>query len=331
MTTNKERMRVDQVTKESSRETRLTDRDHASRKSRNFGFKEIKIIEGNIGYLNLEYFDETRYAEETALAAMSFLMNAEALIIDLRENKGGSFTMMELLLSYLINNQEITQIHDLYKNATNKTAQVRRLPFIPGKEMEKIPLYILTGKQTSSTAAALSDYLQNRKRAIIIGEPSTGAARRMNENGITDPDITDDWRSTGIQPDVCIQAKQALLKTQQLIFEKFLEQEKENAYYNWQLIDLKTQLICFQEDMKLLKSYVGNYDQNMIFLEEGKLYFQSERIPKTQVHALQPDILFLSGNSNLRIKMIREKNIITGLMLLQPWEYSPLFKKKKVN
>src|SRR5687767_8573684 len=56
----------------------------------NFGFKEIKLLSGNIGYLDLRGFTDAQYGSETAVAAMNFLSNASALIIDLRFNGGGS-------------------------------------------------------------------------------------------------------------------------------------------------------------------------------------------------------------------------------------------------
>ena len=56
----------------------------------NYGFKEVRILDGNIGYLKLDQFSHvSEEAGATAMAAMNLLSNAEALIIDLRENGGG--------------------------------------------------------------------------------------------------------------------------------------------------------------------------------------------------------------------------------------------------
>ena len=46
-------------------------------------------MEGNIGYLDLRSFRSTDYAASTALGALSFLSNSDAIVIDLRENYGG--------------------------------------------------------------------------------------------------------------------------------------------------------------------------------------------------------------------------------------------------
>ena len=70
-------------------------------KAGNYGFREVKIMTGNIGYLDLRGFVDTRFGGETANAAMNFLSNADALIIDLRQNGGGSPSMIQLITSYL--------------------------------------------------------------------------------------------------------------------------------------------------------------------------------------------------------------------------------------
>ncbi|MCF6320054.1 MAG: S41 family peptidase, partial [Proteobacteria bacterium] len=67
----------------------------------NFGFETVEILEGNIGYLKLNSFYDTKYASETAVAAMNFLSNADSIIIDLRQNGGGSWKMIQLISSYL--------------------------------------------------------------------------------------------------------------------------------------------------------------------------------------------------------------------------------------
>ena len=53
----------------------------------NFGFQKVEILDGNVGYLKLNYFASIE-GVETVIAAMGFLSNADAIIIDLRENGG---------------------------------------------------------------------------------------------------------------------------------------------------------------------------------------------------------------------------------------------------
>ena len=46
----------------------------------NYGFKEVKILEGNIGYINLTGFYDTQYGGDTAVAAMNVVANTDAII-----------------------------------------------------------------------------------------------------------------------------------------------------------------------------------------------------------------------------------------------------------
>ena len=56
----------------------------------NAGVQRIEILAGNIGYLNLTSFWRDEEAHDTITHAMRLLQRAEALIIDLRDNRGGS-------------------------------------------------------------------------------------------------------------------------------------------------------------------------------------------------------------------------------------------------
>jgi hypothetical protein len=56
----------------------------------NKGFSKLEWIEGNIGYLDIRRFYYISDIKDMVAAAMNFLSNANAIIIDLRENGGGS-------------------------------------------------------------------------------------------------------------------------------------------------------------------------------------------------------------------------------------------------
>ena len=59
----------------------------------NFGFKELKILEGNVGYLDLRTFYSVKYTGPTAVAAMDFFSNCNGLIVDLKNrNTSGRST-----------------------------------------------------------------------------------------------------------------------------------------------------------------------------------------------------------------------------------------------
>ncbi len=66
------------------------ERELAEQRRDNFQFKKLEILPGNVGYLKLNAFVDASLSGPTATAALNFLAHTEALIIDLRENGGGS-------------------------------------------------------------------------------------------------------------------------------------------------------------------------------------------------------------------------------------------------
>src|SRR5690606_3756012 len=80
--------------------------------SRNCGFESVEQSPDGIGYLKFNTFGSAEVCAPTAIAAMNFLANAKALIVDLRQNGGGSADMVPLLSSYLF--AEPTHLNDLW-------------------------------------------------------------------------------------------------------------------------------------------------------------------------------------------------------------------------
>lgn len=46
----------------------------------NYGFKTVKILPGNIGYIDFRMFAPSEYSKDTVAAAMRFISNSDALI-----------------------------------------------------------------------------------------------------------------------------------------------------------------------------------------------------------------------------------------------------------
>jgi len=193
-----------------------------SLESDNYGFKEIKILENNIGYLNLTSFSDIRYAANTAVAAMNFLSNSNALIIDLRRNGGGSPAMVQLLSSYLFDETPV-HLNSFYSRLSNSTSQSWTLPYVSGKRNPNIPVYILTSNYTFSAAEEFSYNLKHLNRAIVVGETTGGGAnpggffnvankfRVFIPTGRSINPITNkNWEAIGVKADIDVKAENAL-------------------------------------------------------------------------------------------------------------------------
>jgi len=202
----------------------------------NFGFEKIERLPGNIGYLDLRGFNPAEFAAETGTAAMNFLANTDALIIDLRRNGGGDPAMVAFLSSYLFDSEPV-HLNDLYWREGDSTHQWWTLPHVPGKRFgDKKEVYVLTSKRTFSAAEEFTYNLKNLKRATIIGETTGGGAHpggpaRINEHfsiwvprgRAINPYSKTNWEGTGVKPDVEAPAEQALKVAQVAALNKVIE------------------------------------------------------------------------------------------------------------
>lgn len=188
----------------------------------NYGFDKVERLPGNIGYLEFRAFFSPKYAAEVGIAAMNFLANAYALIIDLRRNSGGNPEMVALMCSYLFD-EKMEHLNSLYWRDGDKTQQFWTLPYVPGKRFgSQKPVYVLTSSETFSGAEEFTYNLKNLKRATIVGETTGGGAHpgdayRLNThfesfipNGrAINPISGTNWEGSGIEPDIAVPRDEA--------------------------------------------------------------------------------------------------------------------------
>ncbi|MCJ8273018.1 MAG: S41 family peptidase [Psychrosphaera sp.] len=292
----------------------------------NFGFQQVKMLPGNLGYLDLRQFISTQYASETAAAAMNFLSNSDALIIDLRKNGGGEPNMIQFLTSYLYDVEPV-HISGFYWRPTDIYTENYTLPYVPGKRRPDIDVYILTSKRTFSAAEEFSYNLKHLKRATVIGEVTGGGAHPGDAEAVNDrfliwiptgrstnPITKTNWESVGVQPDVKVAAIDALAIAQKLALEKLAKKDGADLqYYQWALTAVKAQLSPVNLSTKTLKSYIGKYGPLKISLDHGQLFSQYKDRPKQELTALDKTLFGLRHVDYIRLAFIVENNQIVGL------------------
>jgi len=193
----------------------------------NFGFYKVERLAGNVGYLDLRYFSGNKKAQSAAIAAMQFLQNTDALIIDMRNNRGGNPKMVEFICSYFF--AANTHLNSLYWRVPNITEEYRSLVTIEGNRRLDVPVYILTSNKTFSGAEELSYNFKTQQRATLVGEVTGGAANPGGEVRINalfgmfmptgtaiNPITKTNWEGVGVIPDVKTSAEQAFDKAYQL-------------------------------------------------------------------------------------------------------------------
>ncbi|NHN26132.1 tetratricopeptide repeat protein [Flavobacterium jejuense] len=243
----------------------------------NYGFTEVKVLHGNIGYLNLRMFADIDYAKEAATAAMNFLYNTNAIIIDLRKNSGGVPSMMQLLSSYFTEAAPIL-LSNFYERKTNETTQLVAFESVDGKRMKNKPLYILTSKNTFSAAEAFTYTLKHLDKAVVVGEVTKGGANRtktinLNRNfSISVPYIKaihpvtlSNWEGKGVQPDIETNENEAFVVAYIDAINKTVTRKRNHVlntigYEFLQKKSIDEAIIVFKENAKLFPEEVNSWD-----------------------------------------------------------------------
>jgi len=190
-----------------------------------FGFHKIDRLPGNIAHLMIIFLPPVNFAaaHQGIGELMSQVADADALILDLRENGGGDSDTVLFIASYFFDGKPV-HLNDIYERETNKTTPGWTPAKVPGKRFGgKKPVFVLTSKRTFSGGEDLAYSLQMTKRATVIGEATGGGAHPVKLVSLDDqfaitmpyaesisPITHSNWEGTGVVPDVATTADAAL-------------------------------------------------------------------------------------------------------------------------
>jgi hypothetical protein len=187
----------------------------------NGGFAQVDRLKGNIGYIKLLNFPIPAIFSAAADSAMADIAGTGALIIDMRDNGGGSAESDSYFGSFFFDPKKPVQLNSIVHRtpSTNEftTKEYWTIP-VASPYLNK-PVYILTSRRTFSGGEAFVYDLKARKRAVIYGETTGGGA---NPGGGTmlnarfgifiptgraeNPVTGTNWEGTGVAPDVAVVA-----------------------------------------------------------------------------------------------------------------------------
>jgi hypothetical protein len=187
----------------------------------NCGFEKAEHLRPNIGYLKFNFFGDAEVCAPTASAALNFLADSDALILDLRDNNGGRGEMVAFIASYLFAGR--THLSDNFRRMDKVTTESWTLPYVPGRKFTDKPVFVLISSRTFSAGEGFAYVLKDLKRATLIGETTVGGSGTIEFKPIDDhftlvvptgrvisPVTKTDWAGTGVEPDVKVEAFQAL-------------------------------------------------------------------------------------------------------------------------
>lgn len=189
----------------------------------NCTFEKVEVLPHNIGYLKFNSFPDPSVCRQTVKAAMATLNHVDAIIYDLRDNRGGEPAMVMFMAAYLFDHPEY-----MYNPRENTSRKSWTQP-VPGNKLTDKPAYVLTSRRTFSGAEQFCFNLKMLKRATLVGETTGGGAHagvfhRIDDHfgiGILEvqainPFSNADWEGRGVEPDVKTTAERVLGITQKL-------------------------------------------------------------------------------------------------------------------
>ncbi len=285
--------------------------------SSNFGIRQVQVLPGNVGYLDMRYFADFEFdapqppARRAIEAALQLLAHVDALVIDLRDNGGGSPAMVGYLASAFV--EPGSDIYNTFHSraGTESEAPAQSYP----APRTRLPLYILTSGRTGSAAEAFAYTLKNAKRATVVGEATGGAANpgrpyRLGDgfsvfvsNGTPVSPVTGgNWEGTGVLPDVETASAGALDKALQLALSALVEQGKGDAA-RWSLEALVSENAPVSP--ATLVELAGDYGAVRLERVADALQLRQDRRPPLHLRPLSADLFFVDGEPTRRVRIAR--------------------------
>ena len=220
----------------------------------NAGFVEVKVLPGNVGYLDLRGFAGLENGQAHADAAMQIISRADAIIIDLSQNGGGSPRMVQYLCSYFFDDHR--HLNSLYWREGDVTEEFWTLDTVGGEKLPNIPLFVLTGNRTFSGAEEFSYNMQTQQRATLVGQTTGGGAnpggtRPLNQNlsvfipsgKAINPITQTNWEGVGVVPEVKTTPETTFDTAYELAMEAAKTyRNQQNEAFSQLLTDLRQQL-----------------------------------------------------------------------------------------
>ena len=255
----------------------------------NFGIQKLEYLEGNIGYIKIDAFAPVILAGNTVMASMQFLSESDGIIFDLRECRGGDPFCVQLFESYLFTEKKNPKLLlTKYSNVEYPIQQTWSLPFIPGKRLPQVPVFILTSGDTFSGGEDMAYTLQHHQRAVVIGETTAGGAHGIERYALSSgfvtllpnsypehPETKANWEGTGVTPDIPAAREEALPTAHEAALKALLARANTAEQLHrlrWHLDRCQAYYHPVHVPGELLEKYVGVYHGWEVKLKEDYLY-----------------------------------------------------------
>jgi hypothetical protein len=294
---------------------------------RNHGFTEMKVLPGNVRYVNMQGFVWVGPKSAEAYDnVMRFLRDGDAVIIDLRQNGGGSPESVQYLVSHFMEpNRPLMTFH----MAGNKTDRTSTLANLPAGRMVGKPLYVLTSGRSASAAEEFTGHIAGYKLGELIGATTAGAGFRnqffplpggylisISVGRAVLASTGKDWEGVGIAPTTAVDPEKALLVAQVHALRRLAATAppREKANYEATAAVMAAQVDPVATALPLA-AYAGTFGERKVSVENGRLAFQREGGPKLVMIPIGPNLFAFENDATTRVEYKVAGNAATGFEL----------------
>lgn len=253
-----------------------------------YGLGRLDLLTGNVGYAELTGFFDGENARGMMLAALEYLRDSDAIILDLRRHGGGSGTMSNWLLSHFVGPDSLLTLR-IAERVNRRTIDRYTVADVPGPRITEAPVFILTSRATASAAEDIAFVLDNLGRAVIVGDRTAGAGHNnallglghgflasVSFSRVTDPATGREWERVGVAPDIAAPPAEAL-EAAHLAALDTLAARAEAPPRARRLALLRETAAALYDPLAVpaerLRAYAGRYgDREVTFTGEGLRY-----------------------------------------------------------
>ncbi len=304
----------------------------------NHGFRRVEVLPGNVGLLELTllgHFEPDEplagSARATADAALALLARTSALIIDLRDCRGGSPAMVGYLIGHFV--AEDADVYNTFKSRGPDQSERPTVPITAPRRLD-LPLFVVVSGRTGSGAESVAYTLQAARRATIVGERTAGGANPgdlhpvgdglaifISEGSPVNPITHRNWEGDGVQPDRAVAAAAAETAAYELALEAALARSSAGSAAEetrWALEASKAERDAPPLGEHDRARYAGKYGGRTVRDSGGELVYLHERRPPRRLLSLGADTFVPQGLPYVRLEFERDASgAVTALLVRQ--------------